>query len=139
MRRLKTMFLVLLSLLMINSYFTLPVFALSLGSRTLALDTSGACAGLTQVGNGQDCTSKGSGVTNVIKAAVTILSIIAGAAAIIMIIVGGLKYITSGGDSNAVSSAKSTLIYALIGVAVAAIAQFLVHFVLTTSNNSVSG
>lgn len=88
----------------------------------------------SQTGN-HDC--GGSGVTNVISAAVTILSIVIGAAAIIMILVSGMRYITSGGDSNKISTAKTTLIYALVGVIIAALAQALVHFVLYHANKSI--
>lgn len=87
---------------------------------------------LTGIGQtGSDCSSDG--VTNAISAAVTILSIVAGIAAVIAIIIAGFKYITSGGDSGKVANAKSTLIYALVGLVVAALAQFLVHFVLAQS------
>lgn len=82
--------------------------------------------GIGQTGN--DCT--GATVNNVPSTVVTILSIIAGIAAVIMIIISGFKYITSGGDSNGVAAAKNTLVYALVGLAVAALAQVLVHFVL---------
>jgi uncharacterized membrane protein YuzA (DUF378 family) len=90
-----------------------------------------ACAGLSQV-EGTTCDdSKGeNGINKIVKAAVNILSLVVGMAAAIMIIVSGMKYITSGGDAQKVSSAKTTLVYALIGIAVAALAQFLVHFVL---------
>jgi hypothetical protein len=77
-----------------------------------------------------------SGFTNILNTVVTILSIIAGAAAIIMIVISALRFITSGGDSNKVSSAKSALIYAIIGIAVAALAQIIVHFVLYNSNKA---
>jgi hypothetical protein len=83
-----------------------------------------------------DCS--GSGVSNVIHAAVTVLSILIGAAAIIMILLSGFRYITSGGDSNKISGAKNALIYALVGVAIAALAQFLVNFVLFQSNNAIN-
>jgi hypothetical protein len=86
--------------------------------------------------NNSDCS--GSGVTDLIRSIINILSIIVGIAAVIVIIISGLKYITSSGDSGKVSSAKNTLIYALIGLVIAALAQFLVHFVLTASGNSVS-
>jgi hypothetical protein len=82
--------------------------------------------GIGQTGN--DCS--GSGVTAVISVAVTILSLVVGIAAVIMIMVSGLKYITSGGDSGKVSSAKSSLIYALVGIAIAALAQLLVHYAI---------
>lgn len=83
---------------------------------------------LAGVGQAGDC--QASGVTQTVKGIVNILSYILGIAAVIMIIVSGFKYVTAGGDSNRVSSAKNTLIYALIGLLIAAIAQALVHWVL---------
>jgi hypothetical protein len=47
-----------------------------------------------------------------------------------MIIYGGFRYITSGGDSGRVGNAKNTLIYAIIGLVIVALAQLIVHFVL---------
>lgn len=61
---------------------------------------------------------------------INIFSAIVGVIAVIMIIVGGLRYITSGGDANKVGAAKQTLIYAIIGLVVVALAQLIVHFVL---------
>ena len=77
-------------------------------------------------------------VTTTISSAVTVLSYVAGVAAIIMIILSGFRYITSAGDSGKVSSAKNTLIYALIGLVIAVLAQFLVRFVLTQADTSTS-
>ena len=71
----------------------------------------------------------GSKVGDVANTVVNILSIIVGIAAVIMIIISGLKYVTSGGDANKISSAKSTLIYALVGLAIAISAKFLVDFI----------
>ncbi len=59
-----------------------------------------------------------------------IVSYIAGAAAVILIIVAGVRYITSGGDSNAISGAKNTLIGALIGLVIVALARVLITFVV---------
>lgn len=86
--------------------------------------------------NSADCAD--TGVTSTISTVVNILSIIVGAAAVIMILVSGFKYITSSGDSTKIGSAKSTLIYALVGLAVAALAQVMVHFVLSQSTLSTS-
>lgn len=66
---------------------------------------------------------------------INIFSVIVGVIAVIMIIIGGLKYITSGGDSGNVSSAKNTIIYALVGLVIVALAQFIVRFVLTNTNS----
>lgn len=67
---------------------------------------------------------------------VNILSIIVGIVAVIMIIFGGFKYITSGGESSNVSGAKNTLIYAIVGLIIVALAQFIVHFVLNNVGNA---
>jgi len=55
---------------------------------------------------------------------------VVGAAAVIMIIVGGFKYITSSGDSTSVESAKNTILFAVIGLVIALVAQSIVIFVL---------
>ncbi|HSW85245.1 MAG TPA: pilin [Candidatus Saccharimonadales bacterium] len=59
-----------------------------------------------------------------------IVAYIAGAAAVILIIISGLRYITSGGDSNAVGTAKSTLTGAIIGLLVIALASSLITYVV---------
>ena len=68
--------------------------------------------------------------THIIGLVVDTLAWIIGLASIFMIIFGGFRYVTSAGEPNATSSARNTVLYALIGVAVAAIAQVLVYFVL---------
>ena len=69
-------------------------------------------------------------LSGTIKTVVNILSAIVGVAAVIMVIVGGFRYVTSGGDSAGISSAKNTILYALIGLIIAALAQVIVRFVL---------
>ncbi len=61
---------------------------------------------------------------------INVLSVIIGIVAVIMIIWGGFKFITSSGDSGNVSSAKNTVIYAIIGLIIVALAQVIVRFVL---------
>ena len=70
-------------------------------------------------------------INNIIKTVINLFSLVVGLVSVITIIVGGLKYITSGGDSNNVTSAKNTILYALVGLVVVALAQFIVRFVLT--------
>lgn len=69
-------------------------------------------------------------VDSIVEEIINILTIIVGVIAVIMIIIGGLRYITSGGDSNKVSSAKNTILYAIIGLVIVALAQVIVRFVL---------
>ncbi|MGH7142137.1 MAG: pilin [Candidatus Saccharimonadales bacterium] len=70
---------------------------------------------------------------------VNIFSAIVGVIAVIMIIVGGLRYITSGGDSSRVGAAKTTILYALVGLVVVALAQLIVHFVLGQAQTVTGG
>jgi type IV secretory pathway VirB2 component (pilin) len=74
-----------------------------------------------------------SGLNGLLQKVVNIISGIVGVIAVIMIIWGGFKYITSGGDSNNVSGAKNTIIYAIIGLVIVALAQLIVHFVISQS------
>ncbi len=48
-----------------------------------------------------------------------------------MIVYGGFRYVTSGGDSSKVGDAKKTILYALIGLVIVALAQVIVKFVLS--------
>lgn len=88
------------------------------------------CKGITSAGGSCSATGSG-GLTNVVKTVIRILSLIAGVAAVIMIIIGGLRYITSGGDSSSTASAKNTIIYALVGLVIVVFAQVIVGFVFT--------
>ena len=91
----------------------------------------------TSNGANTACTASGdvkTGISKIAKQIVDIFSIIIGIIAVIMIIYGGFKYITSGGDSGNVSGAKNTLIYAIIGLIIVALAQLIVKYVLNTAN-----
>lgn len=82
---------------------------------------------------GQDCSKDPAGsvsINNVISTTVNLLSWLVGVAAVIMIIIGGFRFVTAGGDSNQVSSARNTIIYALVGLVVVALAQAIVKFVV---------
>jgi hypothetical protein len=77
-------------------------------------------------------------INNTVWDIINILSVVVGIVAVIMIIVGGFRYISSGGDPNRIASAKNTIIYALIGLLIAAFAQVIVRFVLKQSTTAVS-
>ncbi|HJP81556.1 MAG TPA: hypothetical protein VJ841_04140 [Candidatus Saccharimonadales bacterium] len=63
---------------------------------------------------------------------VNIMLYVLGAIAVIMIVIGGIRYATSNGDSGAVSGAKNTILYAVVGLIVAILAYAIVNFVLTS-------
>jgi hypothetical protein len=91
-----------------------------------------ACAGANLRSNSPgNCGDKAAKtLTARIQDFINLFSIIIGIVAVIMIIVAGLRYVTAGGDANSIGSAKNTLIYAVIGLIVAALAQIIVRFVL---------
>lgn len=62
---------------------------------------------------------------------VNILLFIIGAVAVIMIIVGGIRYVTSNGDQAHVKAAKDTIMYAIIGLVVAILAYAIVNFLVS--------
>ena len=66
-----------------------------------------------------------------IKTIVNILLYILGAIAVVMIVIGGVRYTTSNGDSGAIKSAKDTILYSVIGLVVAILAYSIVNFVLS--------
>ena len=53
-----------------------------------------------------------------------------GALSVVMIIYGGIRYVTSAGDSGRVTSAKNTIMYAVVGLVVAILAFAIVNFVV---------
>ncbi|MEO5950685.1 MAG: hypothetical protein ABIQ04_04510 [Candidatus Saccharimonadales bacterium] len=72
------------------------------------------------------------GTDGVFKTVTNVMLYIIGAVSVIMLIIGGIRYVVSGGESSAVSGAKNTILYAVIGIIVALIAYALVNFVITS-------
>lgn len=120
-----------------------------------AQPTQGLCAGAKNLrltdtarpgGSGRAATdpcedtdnANADGLNDLIATLINIFSIIIGIIAVIMILIGGLKFITSSGDSNKITSAKQTIIYAVIGLIIVALAQFFVRFILSKATGTVS-
>lgn len=59
-----------------------------------------------------------------------VLLFVIGAVSVIMLIIGGIRYTISQGDSSAVTSAKNTILYSIIGLVVAILAYAAVNFVI---------
>lgn len=79
----------------------------------------------------KDAPSDDGTVTNTIQGAIRLFQVVVGLIAVFMVIFGGLKYITSGGNDAGVKAAKNTLLYAVIGLVIVLIAEGIVRFVLT--------
>jgi hypothetical protein len=128
-----------LALILISSF--LAVTILGSFTRHAAADAAAdVCAGIGQANadSSGNCAqpSGGGSVQNAISVAVNILSWVVGIAAVMVVIVGGFRYITSAGDSAKVSSAKNTILYAVVGLVVVAMAQVIVRFTINRTSNT---
>lgn len=72
------------------------------------------------------------GAAGVFSTVTNVLLFVIGAISVIMIIIGGLRYVVSGGDSSNVTAAKNTILYAIVGLIVALLAYAVINFVLTS-------
>lgn len=117
----------------------LIVPTLALGAATLAPAPAYAqCTpGEYNIGTGADCAQGDETPSNlfdgdsaIFKTVVNILLFLIGAIAVIMLIIGGIRYVVSAGDSSAVTGAKNTILYAVIGIIVAVLAYAIVNWVI---------
>lgn len=68
-------------------------------------------------------------VINILSAAVAVV-------AVIMIVLGGFRYVTSGGNQESISGAKKTILFAVVGLIITALAQIIVQFVLNKTTTA---
>lgn len=121
----------------------MPILSISLAAPALAQTspeiTGGLCAGVNLDVNNPDCNTANDAaerINSLIRRVINFLSLIVGVVAVIMIIIGGFRYITSGGSDTGVTSAKNTILYAIIGLIIVALAQLLVRFILRQVTNT---
>jgi hypothetical protein len=101
----------------------LPVVSVNANTKATVCKSIGSNAGCTSNPN------SGTSVQKIMELAVNVFSVIVGFVAVVMIVVSGFKYITSGGDAQSISSAKNTLTYAIVGLVVVVMAKTIVYFV----------
>ena len=92
------------------------------------------CTGSGGTG-GAACTGQVTGdisLVDRIKNIVNIILFVIGVVCVIMIIIGGIRYTTSGGDASGTKSARDTVLYSVIGAVVALSAYAIINFVLTS-------
>ena len=62
---------------------------------------------------------------------VSILSIVSGAASVIVIVIAGIMYTTSAGNEKRIATAKDAILYAVVGLIISLLAFAIVNFVIT--------
>lgn len=73
-----------------------------------------------------------SGPNSLFKTITNVLLFLIGAVSVIMLVVGGFRYVLSNGEAAQLTSAKNTILYAVIGIIVALLAYAIVNFVVTS-------
>lgn len=70
-------------------------------------------------------------LTDLIKNIINIVLGVVGILAVVMMIMGGISFITSQGDAGKVTKARNTILYGVVGLIVALLAFAIVNFVLS--------
>src|SRR4051812_14255305 len=94
-------------------------------------DGANSAQGKDQQGDAASLFGEG-GQGGIFRTITNVLLFLIGAISVIMLIIGGIRYVVSGGDSTAVQNAKNTILYAIVGVVVAILAYAVVNFVITS-------
>lgn len=111
----------------------IPLFVLSASS--VVAPIADAANNLTMRGGlnsakGEDQATDLFGATGMFTVITNVLLFIIGAVSVIMLVIGGIRYTVSAGDSSAVTAAKNTILYAIVGIIVALLAYAVVNFVV---------
>lgn len=130
MKRIRTLLLSFLTATSLAAFALLPAAAPFVAADSCSQPTDCIQQGVSGVGGSSSANQDD--LKNFIKTIVNVLLFILGAIAVIMIIIGGIRYTTSNGDAGQVSSAKNTILYAVVGLVVAILAYAIVNFVVTT-------
>lgn len=122
--------------ILLSVFALIGVVSLAPAVATYAAPAEKIQEGVNSVGGGSpDCTDADGNpaacsVDNQVQVVVNILLFILGAIAVVMIVIGGIRYATSNGESSNIKAAKDTILYAVIGLIVAIMAYAIVNFVV---------
>ena len=118
----------------LQAVLLVPLIALGV---TVALEPAPVAAQDLTLGGGADSAAgtdhEGTSLFaagGIFETVTNILLFLIGAIAVIMLVIGGIRYVVSGGDQAAVTSAKNTILYAIVGIVVAFLAYAAVQFVI---------
>jgi len=118
----------------ILNFFIIIVLIFSLTSNAGAVSVFQSCS-YGSLANKTVCNQSNSGngsspILKTIKVVLEVLSMIAGVIAVFGLIVAGLRLATANGDSNSFNSARGAILYVVVGIAIVALSQSVILFVL---------
>ena len=99
---------------------------------TLVYSTTTLANSAQQILNGADRSGQQGGTTfdGGVQLVFPLLLFVIGLVSVIMIIIGGIRYVTSNGDSSQTKAAKDTILYAVVGLIIAIMAYAIVSWVV---------
>ena len=112
----------------------IAAFAVTVGMGSALLAPNvGAIEVFDQCDNNPDstvCKSQNDNATSMIRIVINTALVVLGMVAVLMIIIGAIRYTVSNGDPSSVKGAKNTILYSVIGLVVAILAYTIVNFVV---------
>ena len=118
MKKIQQLLLALTAIVGINAVVVAPTYAINVFDQCQANSDAAVCK------------STGDNASNMIQTVINILLYVLGIIAVIMIIIGGIRFTTSDGDPAGVKSARNTIIYSVVGLVVAILAYAIVNLVV---------
>ncbi|MBQ9684131.1 hypothetical protein IJV57_01485 [Candidatus Saccharibacteria bacterium] len=96
--------------------------------------TSADCAQAGTLASDPD-SCNGDDLNDMVKVIINTIIFVVGMVAVIMVILGGVSYATSQGDTTKVKKGKDTILYGIIGLVIAILAYAIVNFILAALTN----
>ena len=121
----------------ITKMMVLPLLAIGISGLVVSSVSAAECTvdNDNPIGTAAGCTKNDSQPTDLTKSIqdiTNVLLFVVGAVSVIMIIYGGIQYVTSSGDSSKVQNAKNTILYSIVGIVVAILAYAITNFVVSS-------
>lgn len=107
------------------------VDVISPGAQGICSNTKAAQSSICKDNAAQQKSSDTNPVASLIGKISTLVAIVAGIAAVIMIIISGFKFVTSAGDAQKVAGARNTLVWSVVGLIVVAFAAVIISFIMS--------
>jgi len=112
--------------------------AVIMPTAALAFDPLGTACTDPNASDSTLCTDKGKGTDNpltgkngLLRGIAGVIAVVSGVIAIILLLVSGLRYITSGGDAAKAKSAKDTIVAVVVGIVIVVLADSIISLVLS--------
>lgn len=123
----------------LTGLLAIPLLALGISSIVTVsqpiLASAGSVGSITEGANdakANDQVTTLFGTGGIFQVITNVALFLIGAISVLMLIYGGIRYTISAGNSEAVTKAKDTIMYAIIGIVVAILAYAIVNFVLSS-------